>query len=86
MWVFMVNDYYYPWVTVAGTLDSSLGLFGDLSGGNTKTIFPQIALWSGMPIDINGQPMSLSAYFSTFAHNFANNHGQGINNLVYEGY
>ncbi len=86
MWLFMVNDYYYPGVTIVGTLDSSLGLFGYLSGGNTQTIFPQIALGSGVPIDINGQPMSLSEYFSTFAQNFANNHGQGINNLVYEGY
>ena len=57
-----------------------------LSSGNTQTIFPQIALGSGVPIDINGPPMSLSGYFSTFAQNFANNHGQGINNLVYEGY
>lgn len=73
MWVFMVNNYYYPWVTVAGTLDSSLGLFGCLSGEKPQIILPRIALGSGMPIDINGQPMSLYGYFSTFAQNFANN-------------
>ena len=36
--LYLSGYYYYPWVTLVGTLASSIGLFGYLSNGNSVTI------------------------------------------------
>lgn len=77
MWIFMTSDYYYPWITVVGSLESSIGLNGYLSNG-VQTIFPQLS-W-GVP----GAIYATDIYEST--NSFSNNYGQGVNNFIYEGY
>ncbi len=42
MWVYDTIDYYYPLVTVVGSIASSIGMYGYLSNMNVVTIIPNI--------------------------------------------
>jgi len=76
IWTYMVNDYYYPWITVVGSLASSLGFYGYKSNGNTVTLFPNI------PIGAYGgvAGVTISAGFSSLVHYMSNKYGE--NNWV----
>ncbi|MHB1507720.1 MAG: hypothetical protein ACYCUZ_06675 [Cuniculiplasma sp.] len=74
MWIYMQNDYYYPWITVVGTFASSIGWYGHLSNGNSCTIWPNIA-W-GAYGGLTG--VTISAYFSSYTNYITNNYGQNV--------
>ena len=76
IWTYMMNDYYYPWITVVGSLASSIGFYGHLSNGNTVTIFQNtpLGVFGGVP------GVVISGYFSSYVHYLGNKYGE--NNWV----
>lgn len=74
IWTYMSNDYYYPWITVVGSLASSIGFYGYLSNGNVETIWPNIA-WGALG-GVDG--VVISGYFSSYIHYIANDYGTGV--------
>ncbi|MCW6168171.1 MAG: hypothetical protein LVQ96_02025 [Thermoplasmatales archaeon] len=71
IWMFDSVDYYYPWVTVVGSLVSSIGMYGYLSNMNTITFIPNVPMvayesFSGVAI---------VASISDLAHEIANKIG-----------
>ncbi len=73
IWIYFVNDYYYPWITVVGSFYSTIGMYGYLSSGQVETFFGNNP-W----ISYNGiQAVTVSAYFSSYVHSIADNYGSG---------
>ena len=74
IWTYMQNDYYYPWVTVVGSLASSMGFYGHLSNGNLVTLWPAIPF--GAYGGVSG--VVISSYFSSYANYLENKYGENI--------
>ncbi len=73
MWIFLTSDYYYPWITVVGSLECSIGLLCYLSNG-VQTIFPQLS-WG-----VTGNAYATLIY--KYTNGFSNNYGQWVNNFI----
>ena len=71
IWTYMQNDYYYPSVTVAGSLASSIGFYGHLSNGNLVT------LWPAIPFVAVGSltGVVISSYFASYTNYIENKYG-----------
>ncbi|MFG1449727.1 MAG: hypothetical protein AAE983_03685 [Thermoplasmataceae archaeon] len=85
MWMFDIVNYYYPSVTVVGSLASSIGMYGYLSNMNTITFIPNVPLVeyvsTGLAAPISG--VAIAASISGTAHGIANS--IGLNNWGYGG-
>ncbi len=86
IWMFDSVNYYYPSVTVVGSLASSIGMYGYLSNMNTITFIPNVPLvtyeaTSGLAVPISG--VAIAASISGSAHGIANS--IGWNNWGYAG-
>jgi hypothetical protein len=71
VWVYLKNEYIYPW-TVVLDLASSIGFYGILASGSAETIWPNV------PLAVFGgyAGVALSGYFSAGVQNFINSYGQ----------
>ena len=79
IWMFDSVNYYYPSVTVVGSLASSIGMYGYLSNMNIITVIPNV------PVTPYGaiSGVALVASISGSAHGIAKS--MGWNNWGYEG-
>ena len=71
MWMFYSIDYYYPSVTVLGSLVSSMGMYGYLSNMNTITFMPNVPAVAYGPYT----GVAIVASISGYVHEIANNIG-----------
>ncbi len=71
IWVYDTIDYYYPWVTVVGTLASSIGMYGYLSNMHVVTFIPNV------PVVAYGSMTGLYvvSHLSSYTHKIANQIG-----------
>lgn len=69
----LVNEYFYPWVTVLGSLASSIGLYGLDWGGGSYTF------WYNIPFVAYGGMLGVafSADISSVTQQFLNDYGNG---------
>ncbi len=79
IWIYDTINYYYPWITVAGSFASSIGIYGYTSNSNIVTFVPNVPF-----VAFGGVAgVVIAADLSTTTHNIANN--IGWNNWGYEG-
>ena len=50
LWTALTMNFYYPWVTVVGTLASTISWYGYYADGSTLSIFPGWATWVSLGI------------------------------------
>ena len=82
IWVYDSVNYYYPWITVGGSLDSSIGMYGYLSNGNVVTFMPNVpfVIFGGIG-GVGG--VEYAASLSGYTHSISNK--IGLNDWAYAG-
>ena len=77
IWVYDSVNYYYPWITVGGSLDSSIGMYGYLSNGNVVTFIPNVpfVIFGGIG-GVGG--VEYAASLSGYTHSISNKIGLNV--------
>ena len=86
MWLYLTNDYYYPWEPLSWYSVAGFSVSGYLSGSGVQGILPWIPTGNtfigdlGDPNNALNPDSSISGYLAVGANNFVNSYGQ--NNFV----
>ncbi len=86
MWLYLTNDYYYPWEPLSWYSVAGFSVSGYLSGSGVQGILPWIPTGNtfigdlGNPNTAFNPDSTIAGYISSGANNFVNSYGQ--NNFV----
>ncbi len=89
MWLYLTNDYYYPWEPLSWYSVAGFSVSGYLSGSGVQGILPWIPTGNtfigdfGNPNTAFNPDSTIAGYISSGANNFVNSYGQ--NNFVWMG-